>query len=1194
MFLKRLELYGFKSFGKKTQLEFGPGITAIVGPNGCGKSNVWDGIRWVLGEQSARTLRSSNMQDVIFAGSNGKRPLGMAEVSLTLDDCRSEMGLDFNEVTVTRRVYRSGESQYLINKSPCRLKDIHELFMDTGLGKEAFSLIGQGQIDAILNTRPVERRSLIEETAGIVKYQNRKAEARKKLDDTEEKLVRIDDIVTEVRRQLETLRQRAHRAQEYQKLAEELQEKGTRLAIWELSQVYREKASLERESERLQRELEAVTGRLTAAEQATGDIKQEIETLERELSQLQDRYLGCTQQINKTEHRRDIARERLEHNRNELRRWETTRVEAGNNRIKLRSELAACLWQLRSVRRRLAEKQQSITAAEKARQKHQKQADILEEIIDFFKKDIMNIRQETAGLEKQWENEKEKLLRMAERLSALKQRQEEIEREKESVNRRLSRQEKSLAEACRKQEEFKKKQREYQTQREVLASELATYRSRVHKLQEELQRLRSRFRALREMEREYAGYYQGVKTVMRVRRKRFPGICGVVAELIEVPDELGIAIENALGSAVQNIVTETDADAKAAIQFLKEQKGGRATFLPLDGLRFSLLPERYRQYLQGEDVVGLASQLVKYDPRYAPAVQYLLGRVIVTRTLDKAVALSKHIRGYNRIVTLEGDIISPGGAITGGSLSRNMGSGLLQRRQELASIVTQARQVKKELRKAREDCQIREDELAKLDRTEKSVIDELHQQALLIKELQKDQEATRRELTRWEKEEAGLQQEKEKLYQQMKEKKHAYRQQEKRLRNLRIEEQTREAHLEYAQKQLSHLAGEREAAQQELTQYKVDVASETSKLQALERERDRYRTSLQKQEDILAAAAASITAAQKKREMLQEEMNQASQYLEIRQAELVEIEAAIAAMRQRQKERLAVMECKKAEEKAARRQLEEIRRQVRSNERRLDKVTWEKNRWEEYLWDTYGVCPAAARQEQAAGEATDWDPEAVRHRVETLKQKLKEMGPVDTSVIAEYETLQKRHDYLCEQREDLIQARRQLLQAIDEIDATTRARFLATFERVRTEFRNMCQELFGGGSADLILTEADDLEQAGLEIMVRPPGKKLQDLQLLSGGERALAAIALLFAILRVKPSPFCVLDEVDAALDEANLERFVTVLREFAHHTQFVVITHRLPTMEAADSLYGVTMDKSGITQIVSVRLDAAATAGI
>lgn len=1183
LYLKRLDIYGFKSFGARTRLEFVPGITAVVGPNGSGKSNIADAVRWVLGEQSAKSLRGSKMEDVIFGGSDGKRPLGYAEVALTLDNSDGYIPLDYSEITITRRVYRSGESQYFINQTQCRLKDVQELFMDTGLGKDTYALIGQGQIDQVLNARPEDRRNMIEEAAGIVKYRTRRTETQRKLEDTQQYLLRVNDIIAEIERQLLPLEKEAEKAEQYQRLAEELKQVELSVYAAELKDLDASKAAIEESFAAVQADLVSVSEEnakleadmmrqkdlvgqteveLERKSEAVGELSQKLTTIKHE------RSLALTQSANlqerKEESIREVARCREQislHNAfmreaqgelSELERQiaeleaEKTRIEreTGQFAVVLKEReaaLAALEDEENEIAQQIAKIEQNLVAWNERRGSFLTQRGVLLERLDRCKA-------ERAAAEKT-------VLELAANYGAMTERLAALEHDIDRTSGKLA-----VCQSARKE-----------------------LNSQTQKLASRQQSLRSRLKILKEMETEYEGYSRAVKSVMQAARQgKLAGIVGTVAELLRVPNEFVTAIETAIGSSLQSIVTETREQAEKAIQFLKTVGVGRATFLPLDGLWSTPLSPSERKRLQEiPGYVGVADELVEYLPAHQTVVQYLLGRVIVTSDMKAAIAVSQATRRFSRIVTTDGDQISPGGAMTGGSAPKSNSAGLLTRRQEIDELAKEAQGLEKELTALEEQMTAVDAEIGRLQEKASSLQAEKHGLDVELAAVARDLANAREAKDRAALQEKHQQDEVSRVDEELASLQERICTAEKELDEIAERRQGFASRMAGIAAEIESLKKEHSEADQVITACLVELAGLKEKKQAVLdklKDSDRRLAELSESERQREAEAdelqSRIDAAEKQVAEYDHVLSVLEKDLAMARTEEQKLREVVKSYRHRLESLLEQIE-------SGRNSAGLLQMKLHEAQRRLDRVNLQIAHLAEKLAIDYEL--TQEQLEETVVPAADLA--ASRRRVNVLRDEVKRIGTVNLNAADEYAALRDRYDFLTQQREDLVNARHSLQKVIDEMDQVSQERFMSTFERVRKNFQTVFEQLFGGGTCDLILSEGDPSAQ-GLEIMAQPPGKKLQTLSLLSGGERALAALSFLFALLEEHPSPFCVLDEVDAALDEANLTRFAQLLRTYSGSTQFLVITHRQGTMELADVLYGVTMGGDGISKLVSVKL--------
>lgn len=1182
LFLKRLELAGFKSFADRTELEFVSGITAVVGPNGSGKSNISDSIRWVLGEQSAKSLRGGNMQDVIFAGSDSRKAVNYVEVSLTLENSDNALALDFSEVTVTRRLHRSGESEYFINKQSCRLKDITELFMDTGIGKEAYSIIGQGRIEEILSTRSEDRRGIFEEASGIVKYKSRKKEAQKKLDETEANLLRLHDLASELEDQLEPLKLQSEKAVEYKRLREALRTKEIGLYVHQIGELHRTWTEATDQLGRFRDEELQLSTIVSAHDAELEEQRLQLRKLEEELEGLQSELLISSEELEKRISSGELLKERRKH------------VE--ENAAALRETAAALTKKIEALQSESAD----VAAKRDAISKE------LESIQLRIRAEEEHLLAESGGLAGEAEERlKAELLDKLNELASARNELKYMDVQTEQYDRRRSRLEEERTKAELRCKELEAAQADWLERLDALKNEVEAERARymelgqrIHEkqgLQEEIQgtvrkweqkadALVSRRDTIRDLQNDYDGFAHGVREMLKAKQRgALQGILGAVAELIRVPGDYETAVETALGAALQHIVVQNESRAREAIQYLKSKQLGRATFLPLDVMKPRILPEGERRSASSADgFVGVASELIAYEERYAGIVGNLLGNVVIAQTLEHANRIAARLGYRYRVVTLEGDVVNAGGSMSGGSLQKKN-----------VSLLGRGRQID-ELTK---EIQAAEDQIAALRDNAKAVREAVAETQKALEACREQGERKRREETEARGElglvESELRNAKEQMQVALAEME-SLEQERSAEGEKRIELERRIQLLSEEETQLSALIREtelqRKAAQsakdelqQQLTEWKVNAASAAQEKQSLQ---SRLARIGEDTEALIAERAEAEEAEAKLQQDLEtleregvEKVEEANE-LRIRKQQLTE------RLEFRRSERAASVARLEQEESATREErtrLRSVEEQVRQTEIRVNRLDVELENVLRKLAEDYELSFELARERYAVPD----DVTAAHNEVRELKRNIAVLGDVNLGAIEEYARVSERHEFLTGQKNDLMEAKATLYGVIREIEAEMSKRFLTSFEAIREQFTDVFTRLFGGGRADLVLSEPSNLLETGIDIVAQPPGKKLQNLQLLSGGERALTAIALLFAILRVKPVPFCVLDEVEAALDEANVSRFAEYLREFSGHTQFIVVTHRKGTMEEADVLYGITMEEGGVSKLVSVRLD-------
>jgi len=1179
LYLKKIDLYAFKTFADKTELEFDPGVTAIVGPNGCGKSNISDAIAWVMGEQNPRQLRGSRMEDVIFAGSAGRRPLNLAEVTLVFDNSDSQLPLEYDEVSITRRLYRSGDSEYLLNKTLCRLKDISDLLLDTGLGKEAYAFITQGEVDAILSNKPEERRSIFEEAAGIQKYKYRKREALRKLDATQTNLIRLNDIALEIERQIEPLEEDAARAEEYKAAAQRLQSAQLDLFIHRITKFIVRLEKIAEQTGTITIELSLHEGQMKTLETelATARIRQATE--DDRADGLRTALQQAASEADRFDSEYRLNEEKISNLKRYLVDFETRSAEADEWCRQARRESASSREELTELKKKITE-----AAAEEEAAINRRKA--IAEQLESYRSRIEDMRRNNLGA----------VADMAGRRSLLEEREKQHQALSESLQR--SEQERQKHQAAYEQQQagiaaLEAKQSALIAQRDGSAEELKSLMQQAAELEaksvaqaeeaSQMQRqtasLQSRYDLLQEMEKNLEGYHQGVKSVIGwMRAGQATQVIGTVADIINVSGKYEVAIETALGSAIQNIITRDELTAKEMIARLKQHKGGRATFMPLDMIK---APDRarFRQYADKPGVVGRAADLVQYAPEYKEVLELLLGHIIVMPDLDSAVELARSDRDI-RIVTLEGESISPGGTITGGSSARR--HNFLARERELAEAAAALKgldKAEKELSYQRrivsataaalqEDIKNSESTLADMNRRLAALREELNQ-ALWCKEALENE--IRKALLAVESGKNELESISEEIILIKDE-----------LRQIQDGSIDADAALQGYLAREDELASKERELQEAATARRMEIGSLKHREQTLlgrleELEKGLAQNSKFTTEaaDRIATAKADLQRLVAGAEILEKSRRDASARRDALQTDL----AACKAARQRLQAECASMEdgVRTARQAISDLQSKEHRLQLQAARLEADRDALCQRLREEYRIgynEGREIAHTVESETALAGE------------VEELRFVIENAGAVNLKARQELTDLKERYDLLIAQRDDLVKARETLLEAIDEIDRVSLSRFSSTFAEISRAFQRLFVRLFGGGEADIYLKDESDPLNSGIEIVAKPPGKKMQSLTLLSGGERTLTVLALFFAVLEVKPSPFCVLDEVEAALDESNVERFGEVLREFAGRTQFLIITHNKGTMETAQTLYGVTMSEPGVSRIVSVKM--------
>ncbi|WP_042456310.1 chromosome segregation protein SMC [Neobacillus dielmonensis] len=1180
MFLKRLDIIGFKSFAERIGVDFVPGITAVVGPNGSGKSNITDAIRWVLGEQSAKSLRGSKMEDIIFAGSDTRRALNFAEVTLTLDNQDQGLSIDYNEVSVTRRVSRSGDSEFYINKQPCRLKDIIDLFMDSGLGREAFSIISQGKVEEILNSKAEDRRTIFEEAAGVLKYKTRKKKAEIKLTETQENLNRVNDIIHELESQVEPLKIQASMAKDYLEKKDELEKFEVALTVHEIEELHQNWRNLGKQLEEHQQEELKLSTELQVKEARMTELRDQMSALDESVADLQNVLLRATEELEKLEGRKEVLIERKKNASQNKEQLKLTIAELTerisqlkNNKETYDAAAHQLEVQVNALRTSLKEKQDRLMLY----------AEGIEEKIESLKSEYIETLNSQAGAKNEIRYIDEQLAQHERKSSRLDSENEKYLQDRLAIEQKKSSIQTSLKQIEQKLSDQVVAFREQQRKLESLKNNYQKQEKTLYQAYQLLQQAKSKKDMLEEMEEDFSGFYQGVKEVLKERGKKLKGIEGAVAELVTVPKEYQISLETALGAALQHIVVDTEEHARAAIQFLKQHSYGRATFLPLNVIKGRPLSAAQLSLISKHpSFIGTAVGLISFENRYTEIMNNLLGSVVIAKDLKGANELAKLLQYRVRIVTLDGDVVNPGGSMTGGAIKQKTTS-LLSRKAELEEL--------------KNKLGIMEQKTAVLEQTVKSLKDEVHQSETLNEEIRKtgeelrvSEQTVKGDLRGAELEEKNIN-ERLALYdlekQQITSEQTVLLNRKSELAKAMESYQASIAEMEVQIQQLTDKktqdTSSKEALSSEINELKIEFASKNEQyLHAKERllltEQD-----LQESEHKLAEYSEDL-------QFLTSEMSNSStgeeQLAAAAKRKFQDKEATLKLIATRREERLKLqdaLENMEIDTKELKRLHKGLTVTTKDEEVKMTRLDVEMETRLTHLREEYLLTFEAAKEQYPLTVPL----EEARKKVKLIKLAIEELGNVNLGAIEEYERVSERYEFLSVQKQDLQEAKDTLFQVIDEMDEEMKKRFTQTFEGIREHFEPVFRALFGGGRADLILTEPEDILNTGVEIVAQPPGKKLQNLGLLSGGERALTAIALLFSILKVRPVPFCILDEVEAALDEANVHRFTQYLKRYSTETQFIVITHRKGTMEGADVLYGVTMQESGVSKMVSVRLE-------
>lgn len=1180
MYLKKIEAQGFKSFANKTVLEFDPGIMGIVGPNGSGKSNISDAIRWVLGEQSAKQLRGSNMQDVIFSGTEHRKAMGFASVSLTIDNSDRQLGVEYPEVVVCRRVYRSGDSEYILNGTPCRLRDISELFYDTGVGRDGYSIIGQGQVEKVLSGRPEDRRELFDEAAGIVKYKKRKLIAQKKLENEDQNLVRITDILGELEKQIGPLNRQSEKAREYLKLKGELKK-------LEVGAFYMESSELRRKLEDVSSRLDIVRSDYENSSSKADEARQlyeELEAKNTELERALDENRSNAEDMRLGKEKLEGIIRLLEEQAKAAERDD----KATSDRLKkLKEEEAGNHEALEAANRSRLALEDEIATCEEAYSKHETAIEGLDE--DIEERESASSREDSNLLS--LINKKTAILSELQKniaeleLAQNRESEADIEDNSEEEERKRLLKEKSeheivLNDLANNIKDLEESIRGTETRLSENRSDTAGLYSAIDDTRKRYHTESSRLETLQNISERYEGYGQSVRRVME-KKASVPGVYGVVADLIHVDKKYETAIETALGGRLQDIVTDTGKTAQAMIDYLKKNRFGRATFLPLSDITIRGSFGR-PEALNETGAIGLASSLVKTDERYELVIKYLLGRILVADTAANAHVIARKYGHSISIVTLEGEYFAPGGSITGGAYKTN--SNLLGRRREIEELGQSVRKLQEEIEKLQGDI---------IENTAKKAAlnDELVRQNDEVQQKRLDEAEETGKLRQTESKLEEIEENKKQRLLAANELKARIAQLEKDHEALDTAVHNLEAEIEKVTERRSNLANELSDLREKKASTEKTAATIQAELSALKERANAAREDLYRmarEKDRIAAEIDAVIRSRSVRESAEEkrkEIQSVQHDVDETQKELEGL-AAIISEQSQNKERMQkrlkeALDSRMSLAEAASRLDKDLFR-LEGQKERLDAQLEQQI---DYLWTEYGMTPTEAEAEKRDDGKTLRE---LRRIISQNKEAIRELGPVNVNAIEEYKEVSTRYDFLKGQHEDLTKAKMELVGIINELDDAMRAQFKEKFALIQMEFNHVFSELFGGGKGALELTgaESGDLLDSGIAIIAQPPGKRLQNMMQLSGGEKALTAIALLFAIQNLKPSPFCLLDEIEAALDEPNVIRFADYLQKLKGHTQFIVITHRRGTMEVSERLYGITMQEKGVSTLVSVNL--------
>ncbi|MDL2257723.1 chromosome segregation protein SMC [Eubacteriales bacterium OttesenSCG-928-K08] len=1187
MRLTKLELNGFKSFARKTELTFGEGITAVIGPNGSGKSNIADAVRWVLGEQSAKALRGAKMEDVIFNGTQERRPQAFCEVMLTFDNSDGALPIEFMEVMITRRVYRSGESEYQINNNNCRLKDIHELFRDTGIGKEGYSIIGQGRVEEILSNKSGDRRTALEEAAGVMRYRARKEEAMRKLEHTKKNLERLEDILNELDAQCEPLYEQAEKAKEYLTLRDELKDLDINVFVHQYERI---KERLEGASAAIV-ELQAQSASALDTEQALSRDcsaqEEELRAIEQSASELQTMLLKELSCMEAHAGEVSVLKERRENLAREKQRLTDERAQNEELCAQLREELGRLSGSGQDEKDLLKKLDEQIEEDEQKTQRLQKEIQAQDELVEEQKAGIIESLNRLSDAKAQLSRTEAMVAALNQRMGVLSGELQSATAERDGL---LNEQNQAVLSWQKQAKDYEKAQHEKQAAQErVLEAKRISENTQaeLHTAEQALSTMRSRSNVLEEMARAHEGYYASVRNVLRdcgrdVELRRC--VLGVVAELVKVPRQYETAIEMSLGSALQNIVTPTPEHASRVIRYLRDKQYGRATLLPVSAMRPRVLNAQEREFLRMPGCAGLASELVEFDPQYKNVVENLLGRTVIVDTLETGVEMNKRAHAAFRIATIKGDIIHPGGSMTGGSIQKREFS-LLGREREINELRLRMAKAQEDMLKKQRDIEAAANNVKIMEQVLEGIDKSLHAQDIdsarhkeKLDLIERDIEQNAQKTGRLELERGQIE---DNLADIIKERQGIETLQS----GIEKGSAATQDDVRISQAKLGELRLQSETLNQELTSKKVRRMAMQKEEDALLQEQKRLQRELEQKQQLAQDAASNIKRAQAQSDELIKSIETLAAQVGDEQAQVDTHKEQQQALEEERQRRAATLS-------ETRQRKEELGTQLRSLEERRHKQELAFSRAElefaamqERISEDYGLTYAEALPLRRVPFAVT----SAHVRIDELRTEIRELGDINVNAVEDYRALNERCQMMRAQCGDLHKAQEDLLTLIDELTGQMEKQFLSQFEIIQQNFSAVFEQLFEGGHAQLRLSDPKNPLSCDIDIIAQPPGKRLQLLTLLSGGERALTAIALLFAMLKLKPTVFCILDEIESSLDEVNVARFANYLKNYSEETQFILITHRKGSMEVCNTLYGVAMEEKGVSRLVSARLQDA-----
>ena len=1180
MYLKRLELQGFKSFADKTVLEFMPGITSVIGPNGSGKSNISDSIRWVLGEQSMKSLRGSKSLDIIFSGTQNRKSLGFAEASLVFDNQDGSLPIEYTEVTVTRKIYRTGETGYYINKVPCRLKDVLELFMDTGIGKDGYSIIGQGKIDEILSNKSEDRRHIFEEAAGIVKYRTRKQESEKKLEHTKLNLLRINDILAEIEGNIEPLKVQAEKAKKYLNLREELKNIEIGLFIYNIEKYKKDLEEIVKDEEIFKAQCNEEEGKLERLKQLKEQLKVEIDDITNKIEEMSNLGFESQKEIVMLNSDINVANTRIHNNEENSARFEKEIEE-----LKVRIE---------ELKEEIEQKKEKKNNLRQNKEKFQKELEEKEKELEEINKKLSAKELEIEGYKKTVEENIDKKYELQSQINTQEINYENYQKRQSQINSEITSQISELDSTRLEKDEISKDFYEIESKRNKIVSSLEEinnkkqqaeqkikdYDMQINNYQNEIRIKESKLKFLIETEKEKEGYIKSVKSLLKDCenvKELGKGMHGVLANVIDVPEEYQTAIEMCLGASLQNIVTDTEDDAKRLVEHLRKNNLGRASFLPISSVKGRKL-DKIKSKEKG--IIGIASDLIKFDKKYEQIIINLLGRTVIVDNMDTAIKVSKQ-NGYSyRIITIEGDIINPSGAITGGSVSKKTVN-ILGRGKEIEKLEKDIKQLKQKVSKIEKDKEEYKEMIENVFEESENLSRELQEIDITYATEKQKVISIEENISKIETRLNKLKDEKNHLEEQKNES-------NKNKEDIKKEIEQLTEQTEKLSKVIKENADFNKDNQKyvddlnlDITNLKISVSSFDESEVSIKEIEDRINSEIDNNLKSIKNKEEQIEHIKKDNLDLKNLIEETKQKIEQIKEDVKNSGSKIEELKNLRVTKNEKLATEEEEISGKFKVIEDLKSQIMKVDMKKSKIEEDINSTINKMWEEYELTP---------NNVGDYKkPENVQltvKKVNSLRKEIRELGSVNVDSIEEYKSLKERYDFMSEQRLDLEDTMAKLRKIIQDMTKTMKEQFKTQFALINKNFSEVFQELFGGGKASLSLEDEENILECGINITVQPPGKKLQNMMLLSGGEKAFTAIALLFAILKINPAPFCVLDEIEAALDDVNVYRFAEYLKKFSKDTQFLVITHRKGTMEAADTVYGVTMEENGISKLLSIKL--------